>query len=69
MHPTVIDSTDARYPARLRLHSGLQPLPELHLLGKSGLLALPKTGLFCSSRCPEPESGFLFLLTDNLRFR
>lgn len=52
MHPTVIEPTDARYPAKLRLHSGVQALPELNLLGNSSLLELPKTGLFCSSRCP-----------------
>ena len=52
MHSTVIDPADVRYPAKLRLRGDGKALPALHLLGNANLLELPKTGLFCSSRCP-----------------
>jgi predicted Rossmann fold nucleotide-binding protein DprA/Smf involved in DNA uptake len=43
---------DRRYPARLRERLGAAAPPELTALGNLDLLALPKTTLFCSSRCP-----------------
>lgn len=44
--------TDVRYPARLRERLGIHAPPQLTVLGSLELLALPKTALFCSSRCP-----------------
>jgi predicted Rossmann fold nucleotide-binding protein DprA/Smf involved in DNA uptake len=43
---------DARYPARLRERLGEAAPAQLTALGNFDLLALPKTGLFCSTRCP-----------------
>lgn len=37
---------------RLRLRLGADAPPELTARGNLDLLALPKTGLFCSARCP-----------------
>jgi hypothetical protein len=37
---------------RLRLRLGADAPPELAALGNPDLLALPKTALFCSARCP-----------------
>jgi len=48
MKPIALNSTDARYPARLVTGS----MPQLSALGNLNLLALPKTALFCSARCP-----------------
>ena len=48
----VLDSTDARYPARLRERLGEDAPTQLTSLGNIDLLALPKTGLLCSARCP-----------------
>ena len=48
MKPIALNSTDARYPARLV--TGLSP--QLSTFGNLNLLALPKTALFCSARCP-----------------
>lgn len=45
-------STDARYPARLRERLGDAAPAQLTTLGNLDLLALPKTGFFCSARCP-----------------
>jgi predicted Rossmann fold nucleotide-binding protein DprA/Smf involved in DNA uptake len=44
--------TDMRYPARLRERLGMHAPPHLTGLGSLELLALPKTALFCSNRCP-----------------
>ncbi len=44
--------TDARYPVRLRERLGDEVPTQLTALGKLDLLALPKTALFCSARCP-----------------
>ena len=44
--------TDVRYPARLRERLGIHAPPHLTVLGSLEPLALPKTALFCSSRCP-----------------
>lgn len=45
-------SADARYPASLRERLGEAAPAQLTTLGNLDLLALPKTGLFCSARCP-----------------
>jgi predicted Rossmann fold nucleotide-binding protein DprA/Smf involved in DNA uptake len=45
-------SADARYPARLRERLGEAAPAQLTTLGNLDLLAFPKTGLFCSARCP-----------------
>jgi predicted Rossmann fold nucleotide-binding protein DprA/Smf involved in DNA uptake len=50
--PTRIPSADARYPARLRERLSNAAPAELTTLGNLALLALPKTALFCSARCP-----------------
>src|SRR3989442_15719656 len=50
--PIALNVADARYPARLRERLGEDALPELTALGNLDLLALPKTALFCSARCP-----------------
>ncbi len=52
MTPIALNATDARYPARLLERLG-DPAPvQLSALGNLDLLALPKTALFCSARCP-----------------
>lgn len=43
---------DARYPARLARRLGAAAPAALMALGNLDLLALPKTALFCSARCP-----------------
>ena len=48
MKPVALNVTDARYPARLVTGS----MPQLSAFGNLTLLALPKTALFCSARCP-----------------
>jgi predicted Rossmann fold nucleotide-binding protein DprA/Smf involved in DNA uptake len=48
MKPTAFTVTDARYPARLPVGAS----PQLSALGNIDQLALPKTALFCSARCP-----------------
>ena len=40
------------YPTRLHERLGADAPPELTALGNLDLLALPKTALFCSARCP-----------------
>ena len=52
MNPTVFSSTDAAYPASLRERLGAQRPRALTVLGNLALLSQPKTGLFCSLRCP-----------------
>ncbi len=52
MTPLALAPADARYPARLRERLGDDAPARLAALGKLELLALPKTGLFCSVRCP-----------------
>ena len=47
-----IEAGAAQYPARLRERLGADAPPALTALGNLGLLALPKTALFCSARCP-----------------
>ena len=43
---------DGGYPPRLVKRLGPEASPHLSLLGNLELLALPKTALFCSARCP-----------------
>ena len=50
--PEKISREDSRYPACLIQRLGADAPPNLTALGKLDLLALPKTALFCSSRCP-----------------
>jgi predicted Rossmann fold nucleotide-binding protein DprA/Smf involved in DNA uptake len=52
MTPITIDRADARYQASLRERFGSDAPAQLTALGDLALLALPKTGLFCSARCP-----------------
>jgi predicted Rossmann fold nucleotide-binding protein DprA/Smf involved in DNA uptake len=50
--PVSLTPADARYPARLRERLGANAPSHLFTLGNLHLLALPKTALFCSARCP-----------------
>ena len=52
MNTSVLRSTDAEYPARLRERLGDQAPRTLNGLGDLELLSKVKTGLFCSVRCP-----------------
>ena len=52
MTPTLLASTDARYPARFRELLGANAPDQLSALVYLDLLAQPKTALFCSTRCP-----------------
>jgi len=47
-----LNADDTRYPARLRERLGDEAPAQLSALGNLELLALPKTALFCSVRCP-----------------
>ena len=49
---TIIPRGDSRYPARLLQRMGTDAPLELTALGNLDLMALPKTALFCSARCP-----------------
>lgn len=52
MNPTVLNSTDAAYPASLRERLGEHAPKTLTALGAVASLSQPKTALFCSVRCP-----------------
>src|SRR5437867_9850607 len=52
MTSIVLHDGDARYPARLRERLSARAPSELTALGNLDLLALPKTALLCSARCP-----------------
>jgi predicted Rossmann fold nucleotide-binding protein DprA/Smf involved in DNA uptake len=52
MKPTVLNSTDADYPAGLRERLGEHAPKTLTALGAVASLSQPKTALFCSVRCP-----------------
>ncbi|HBJ85652.1 MAG TPA: DNA-binding protein [Verrucomicrobiales bacterium] len=52
MTPLALAPANARYPARLRERLGDAAPAQLTSLGNFDLLTLPKTGLFCSARCP-----------------
>jgi predicted Rossmann fold nucleotide-binding protein DprA/Smf involved in DNA uptake len=47
-----IEAVAAKYPACLRARLGADAPSQLTALGNLDLLALPKTVLFCSARCP-----------------
>ena len=47
-----LTSADAHYPPRLLQRLGPEAAPAISFLGNIALLALPKTALFCSVRCP-----------------
>lgn len=51
--PTRIPPADAHWPVRLSERLGDAAPTQLTTLGNLDLLALPKTGLFCSARCPS----------------
>jgi predicted Rossmann fold nucleotide-binding protein DprA/Smf involved in DNA uptake len=53
MTPTVLKTSSPLYPARLRGKLGDDAPPPLSALGNLELLALLKTALFCSARCPS----------------
>lgn len=48
----VLSKGDATFPARLLARLSADAPPHLTALGNLDLLALPKTALFCSARCP-----------------
>ena len=52
MDACTLTASDARYPARLHERLGDGAPAQLTTLGNLDLLALPKTALFCSARCP-----------------
>ena len=52
LQPEIISRDDPRYPARLRGRLAGDAPAQLSALGNLELLALPKTALFCSARCP-----------------
>jgi predicted Rossmann fold nucleotide-binding protein DprA/Smf involved in DNA uptake len=52
LQPETISRDDLRYPACLRERLGADAPSKLTALGNLDLLALPKTALFCSARCP-----------------
>ena len=52
MKSTALNCADARYPRRLVQRLGADAPPQLTALGNLDLLALPKTALFCSAKCP-----------------
>ncbi len=52
MNPTVLTSTDADYPSRLRERLAEHAPRRLTCLGGFALLSHAKTGLLCSVRCP-----------------
>ncbi len=47
-----ISGDDLRFPTRLRERLGNDVPAQLTALGNLDLMTLPKTGLFCSARCP-----------------
>ena len=52
MNRAVLNSTDVAYPKSLRERMGAERPRTLTALGNLALLSQPKTGLFCSLRCP-----------------
>ena len=52
MTPIALNANDTRYPARLRERLGDTAPAQVFALGNLNLLALPKTAIFCSTRCP-----------------
>jgi predicted Rossmann fold nucleotide-binding protein DprA/Smf involved in DNA uptake len=47
-----LSDADARYPARVRQRLGANAPAQITALGNLGLLGLPMTALFCSTRSP-----------------
>ena len=47
-----LNSTDRAFPSHLQSRLGDEAPTQLSALGNLDLLALPKTALFCSARCP-----------------
>ena len=52
MQPFRIDTESKWYPRQMLARLGQDAPAQLTALGNLDLLALPKTGLFCSARCP-----------------
>ena len=52
MKPITINPTDARYPAKCLDRLGDNAPKQLTALGNLDLLVLPRTAIFCSTRCP-----------------
>ena len=52
MTSVALNATATRYPAHLRERLGGAAPAQLSALGNLDLLAMPKTALFCSARCP-----------------
>jgi len=52
LQPTSMEPGDVRWPRLLAERLGAHAPPRLTALGNLDLLALPKTALFCSARCP-----------------
>ena len=52
MPPILIKASDARYPPQLGRRLSRTAPESLAALGNLDLLALPKTAIFCSARCP-----------------
>jgi predicted Rossmann fold nucleotide-binding protein DprA/Smf involved in DNA uptake len=52
MTPLALKAADTRYPACLLERLGTDIPLQLNSIGNLDLLALPKTALFCSTRCP-----------------
>jgi len=52
MKPITINPTDARYPAKCLDRLGDDAPKQLTALGNLDLLVLPRTAIFCSTRCP-----------------
>jgi predicted Rossmann fold nucleotide-binding protein DprA/Smf involved in DNA uptake len=50
--PILIKASDARYPSQLGQRLSRSAPASLVALGNLDLLALPKTAIFCSARCP-----------------
>ena len=62
MNTSILRSTDAEYPVRLRERLGGDAPKTLNCLGDLALLSRPKTGLFCSVSTPnrvEASPGLL----------
>lgn len=52
MGPVEINSLDTRFPPKFRERMGSDAPTQFSALGNLDLLALPKTAIFCSARCP-----------------
>jgi len=52
MQPRILEIGDSPYPAVLRARLGATTPASISSLGNPDILAMPKTALFCSARCP-----------------